>query len=368
MVNSGRLDYKGPPLTLKTLFIAMIKAYEIQGCFQIRNAFNARGLDHIILVKLASTAIVSWLLGMSKLQTMAAISHVWMDGAALRTYRSGSNTIARKSWAAGDACMRAVQFALLTRAGQSGAKTALTMPRWGFYDTMWQGESFDLSRQFGSWAIENIFLKVIPVEGHSISAIEATLAQYEKLRARGLAEERHIARVDVRTNGAANMIINKRGDLHGAADRDHCMQYSIAVTLMKGAAPDPEDFQDSSPFAGNPAVKALRERIYVREDESFTRDYLDVNKKSVASAVSVKLCNGNAIEEVVIEYPVGHVKHPKTLQEVRRKFVRNMALMFSESEVENIVDVVEQQEGTKISAFIDLLARSQGNRTPSQKL
>ena len=368
MAKSGRTDHKGPPLTVKTLLIAMIKAYEIQGCFQIRNAFNAHGLDHIILVKLASTAVVSWLLGMSKRQTMAAISHVWMDGAALRTYRSGSNTIARKNWAAGDACMRAVQFALLTRAGQSGARTPLTMPRWGFYDATWKGQGFDLPQTFGTWSIENIFYKVVPVEGHSISAIEATLIQYEKLRAQGLAEERHIATIDVRTNAAANLIINKAGELHNAADRDHCMQYSIAVTLLKGAAPVPEDFQDSSPFAGSPAVEALRERIHIREDKVFTEDYLDVHKKSVASAMSIKLCGGKTLDEVVVEYPVGHVKHSETLEEVRRKFLRNMALMFTEAEVEEIVNVVEQQDGMEISRFVDLLTRSQEKSRPSQKL
>lgn len=368
MARYGRTNHHGPALTVKTLLTAMVKAYEIQGCFQIRNAFNARGLDHTILVKLASAAVVSWLLGLSKQQAMAAISHVWMDGAALRAYRSGSNTIARKNWAAGDACMRAVCFALLTQAGQSGAKTALTMPRWGFYDIVWQGKSFELSRPFGTWTIENVFYKVIPVEGHSISAIEATLIQHKKLQALGLVGERHIARIDVRTNAAANMIINKAGDLHCAADRDHCMQYSVAVTLVKGAAPVSEDFQDSSPFAGSPAIEALRQRIHVQEDEDFTRDYLDVDKKSVTSAVTVRLCNGGTLEEVIVEFPVGHIKHPSTLEEVRRKFDRNMAHMFTKSEIKDIVSIVEHQNDMDISAFVDLLARSREKLQASQRL
>ncbi|KAL9616312.1 MAG: hypothetical protein Q9160_008807 [Pyrenula sp. 1 TL-2023] len=299
---------------------------------------------------------------------MAAVSHVWMDGAALRVYRSGSNTIARKNWAAGDACMRAVTFALLTRAGQSGAKTALTMPRWGFFDTIWQGKSFELPQLFGTWTIENVFYKVIPVEGHSISAIEATLIQHQRLQALGLAGERHIARIDVRTNAAANLIINKTDNLHCAADRDHCMQYSIAVALVKGAAPVPEDFQDSSPFAGSPAIEALRQRIHVREDDSFTRGYLDVNKRSVASAVTVRLCNGRTLEEVVVEFPVGHVKHSRTLEEVRRKLDRNMALMFTKPEVINIVSIVEHQDNTDISAFVDLLARPREKLPSSPRL
>jgi len=343
---------------MKTLLTAMIKAYEIQGCFLIRNAFNAYGLDHIILVKLASTAVVSWLLGLSEQQTMAAISHVWMDGAALRIYRSGSNTIPRKGWAAGDACMRAVQFALLTRAGQPGASTVLTMPRWGFYETLWRGREFDLPQAFGTWAIENIFFKVMAVEGHSISAIEAALVQHAELHAQGLDQERNIARVDVRTNGAANMIINKAGPLHNAADRDHCMQYALAVVLLKGGIPAPEDFQNTSPWAGSPAVEALRERIYVREDEQFTRDYLDLEKKSVSSAVSIQLADGRVLEEVVVEYSVGHVKHPRTSEDVRRKFTRNMALMFTTAETERVIKVVEEEDSMRIADFVDLLVRS----------
>ena len=356
-VDSGRISHTGPPLTLKTLLTAIVKAYEIQGCFLVNNAFNRRGLDHIILVKLASTAVLSWLVGLSEEQTMAAISHVWMDGAALRIYRSGSNTIPRKGWAAGDACMRAVHFVLLTRAGQPGASTVLTMPRWGFYETLWGGDTFDLPHTFSTWAIENIFFKVMAVEGHSISAIEAALVQHARLLALGRNHERFIARVDVRTNGAANMIINKSGNLYNAADRDHCMQYSLAVTFLKGAIPVPEDYQDASPFAGSPAVEALRERIHIREDEQYTKDYLDPGKKSVSSAVSLHLTNGQLLDEIIVEYPVGHVKHAHTPIEVRKKFVRNMALMFTTAETKRLIDVVENEDDIRISDFVDLLVR-----------
>ena len=336
----------------------MIKAYEIQGCFLAKNAFNAHGLDHVILVKLASTAVVSWLIGLSEQQTMAAISHVWMDGAALRIYRSGSNTIPRKGWAAGDACMRAVQFALLTRAKQPGAPTVLTMPRWGFYEALWQGREFDLPHPFGSWAMENIFFKVMAVEGHSISAIEATLAQHAKLRALGMDQERNIARVEVRTNGAANMIINKTGHLSNAADRDHCMQYSLAVTLLKGDAPNTDDYQDTSPWAGSLVVEALRERIHIREDQQFTRDYLDRSKKSVPSAVLIRLADGRVLDEVVVEYPVGHVNHPWTTEMVRKKLMKNMALMFTAAETERVIEAVEKEDNMRISDFVDLFVRS----------
>ena len=336
---------------------AMIKAYDVQGCFLTHNSFNSLGLDHVILVKLASTALVSWLMGLSEDQTMAAISHVWMDGGALRIYRSGSNTIPRKGWAAGDACARAVQLALLVRSGQPGASTVLTMPRWGFYNTIWRGGQFELPQPFGTWSIENIFFKVLAVEGHSISAIEATLVQLTQLRARGQDVESQIARVDVRTNGAANMIINKTGQLHNAADRDHCMQYALAVVLLKGAAPTPEDFQDGSPYAKSSAVESLRERIFVREDEQFTEDYLDLGKKSVPSAVSIGLTDGDVLEEVIVEYPVGHVKHARTSEEVRRKFIRNLSLMFTTAETEKIVNAVEVGDSMPISDFVDLLVR-----------
>lgn len=172
---SGTLVHTGPPLTMRTFLVAVIKAYEIQVCFLLRNAFNAVGIDHVMLVKVASTAVVSWLLGLSEEQTMAAISHAWMDVAPLRVYRSGSNTIPRKGWAAGDACMRAIHFALLVRRGQPGSPTPLTMPRWGFYATKWhKAEKFDLPKPYTSWVIENIFFKVMPVEGFCIAPVEAT--------------------------------------------------------------------------------------------------------------------------------------------------------------------------------------------------
>ena len=263
---NGSMTHKGPPLTINTLLTAIVKAYEIQGCFLLRNAFNAHGLDHVILVKLASTAVVSWLLGLSNEQTKAAISHVWMDGHPLRVYRSGLNTIPRKGWAAGDACMRAVHLALLVRAGQLGSPTALTMPRWGFYATMWGGKEFELP-SMGSWVIENVFFKVMPVEGHGISAVEAALVHGDTLRARGLDPSQDVAKIEIRTNAAANLIINKAGTLTNAADRDHCMQYVVALALLKGGAPEVQDFQDHSPWATNTSLSSLREKIDIREDE-----------------------------------------------------------------------------------------------------
>lgn len=352
---------------MHTFITAVIKVYEIQGCFLLRNAFNAYGLDHTILVKLASTAVVSWLLGLSEDQTMAAISHVWMDASPLRVYRAGSNTIPRKGWAAGDACMRAVQFALLTRCGQPGAPTVLTMPRWGFYATAWRGgPDFALPKPYATWVIENIFFKVMPVEGHGIAAVEAALVQSEKLRARGLDAATDIAGIEIRTCAAANMIINKPGPLFNAADRDHCMQYVVAVALLKGAVPEAPDFQDGSPFTSSPSVEALRRKIEIRADEELTRDYLDWGKKSIPSALTIRLASGGVLDEVLVEFPVGHVESSQTLATVRGKFERNMALMFSEAEIAEIEKMVQDGGETKISDFVDLLVRKQ--KIPSTKL
>ena len=356
-VHSGVLVHNGPPLTLRTLMTSIIKAYDIQGCFLTSNSFNSFGLDHVILVKLASAALVSWLIGLSEAQTLAVLSHVWMDGGALRIYRSGSNTIPRKGWAAGDACARAVQLALLVRSGQPGAPTVLTMPRWGFYDTIWRSGEFKLPWAFCTRSIENIFFKVMAVEGHCISAIEATLVLLTELRSRGQDVESQIVRVDVRTNGAANMIVNKTGHLRNAADRDHCMQYALAVVLLKGAAPTPEDFQDSSLYAKSSVVELLRERIFVREDQQLTKDYLDVEKKSVPSAVSMELTNGKLLKEVIVEYPVGHVKNVRTREEVRRKLISNLSLMFKCAEIKNIIKAVEYEDSMPVSEFVDLFVR-----------
>ncbi len=354
---SGKIIHTGPPLTMHTLLTALIKAYEIQGCFLLRNAFHAYGLDHVILVKLASTAVVSWLLGLSESHTMAAISHVWMDGHPIRVYRSGVNTIPRKGWAAGDSCMRAVHLALLARAGQLGSPTALTMPRWGLYATTFGGREFDLPKVFDSWVIENIFFKVMPVEGHGISAVEAALIHNNLIRERGLDPRRDIANIEIRTNAAADMIINKKGTLRNAADRDHCMQYVVALALLKGGAPEAQDFQNGSPWATSASLAALREKTDIRADEQLTGDYLDLKKKSLASGVTVKLVNGSVLEEVMIEFPVGHVESSQTVAKVREKFFHNMGLMFSSTETMKIIEAVESEEDMSISSFVDLFVR-----------
>jgi len=350
--------HTGPPLTLRSLLTAQIKAYEIQGCFQIRNAFNAVGLDHTILIKVASTALISWLLGLSESQTLAALSQAWQDGHPLRTFRQAPNTGPRKGWAAGDACMRAMHLALLTRTGQPGAPKVLTAPRWGFYAAMFGDKEFVLPRPYGSWVMESVFFKLIPAEGHGISAVEATIQLAGMMAQQGLSAESDIEKVLIRTQAAACTIIDKKGHLYNAADRDHCMQYMLAVVLLKGRVIETSDYHDESPWASDPRVDALREKMHIVEDEQFTRDYHDQKVRSGASGVKIITKDGAQLEEVVVEFPFGHPKRPDTLRKVKEKFRRNMGLIFEDNKAEEVLKAVEIDD-MAVHEFIDLLSKAE---------
>lgn len=344
---------RGPPLTIHTLLVALIKAYEIQGCFQLRNSFQAVGLDHTILVELASTAVICWLLGLDEPQTRAAISQIWMDRSPLRVYRSLPNTIPRKGWAAGDYCSRAVQLALLTKSGQPGAPTVLTTPRWGFYATAWSNKEFDLPKAYGSWVVENIFFKLMPAEGHGISAIEAALEHSCNLQAKGLVPEVDIRSIQIRTTAAAVRIISKTGELRNAADRDHCIQYMVALVLLKGDRPEAQDYSDKSLWATDSRLETMRDRIEVFEDDCLTGYYLDPERKSAANGITIVLRDGSIMAEILVEYPVGHVENPNTLVNVKAKFIRNMGLMFAKDHADRVVSALEDDE-MAISTFVDL--------------
>ncbi|KAJ5083987.1 hypothetical protein NUU61_008566 [Penicillium alfredii] len=351
---SGQL-HRGPPLTMRTLLLALIKAYEIQGCYQIRNAFNAFGIDHVVLVKLAAAATVSWLLGLTEEQTKATISHVWMDGQPTRVYRSGANTIPRKGWAAGDACRRAVQLALLVQAGQPGAPEALTAKPWGFLARTFDEAGFELPRSFQSWTIRNVLFKTMPVEGHGIAAVEAALLQLRRLQ-QSRWSVNHITRIDLRTTAAADLIINKQGPLHNAADRDHCIQYVVALALLKGHAPEAVDYLDESEWATSEELASLRQRITVCADTELTRGYLDHDEKSIGTGMTIYLDDGSFLSEIVVEYPVGHVRNHQTRGVLQAKFMRNMERLFSPEEISRIVKAVEDDE-MPVKKFVDLFAR-----------
>jgi len=327
-----RLARGKQPLTIHTVLIALMKAYEIQGCFQICNAFNKVGLDHTMLVKVAATAVTSWLLGLSENQAQDALSQAWMDGAPLRAFRQSPNTGPRKGWAAGDASMRAVHLSILTKNGQPGAPTILTTPRWGFYNTLFKGQEFQLPRAFKSWVIENVFFKIHAVEGHGASGIEAAEQLGQMMRARNLDPDKDIAHIRVRTQQAAMTIINKQGPLHNSADRDHCMQYMIAVVLLKGSMIETRDYGDDSPWTRDPRVEALRKRIDLEEDPQFTADYHNREKGCASNALKVILTDGSDLEEVLVEYPVGHPWRDDTIGLVKAKFEHNVKVSFGDGE------------------------------------
>ncbi|KNG89047.1 2-methylcitrate dehydratase [Aspergillus nomiae NRRL 13137] len=352
LCRANKTTHKGPPLTIHTLLTALIKAYEIQGIYAQSNAFNAHGTDHVILVKLASAAVVSWLLGLTESQTMATISHVWMDGHPSRLYRGAENTVPRKGWAAGDACMRAVHFALLVRAGQVGVPSVLTAVPWGFYQREFGGREFEFIREFGDWTVRNVLYKVMPVEGHGITAVEAVLVQRGRLLGMGYGVG-DVERIEIRTTRAADLIINKRGPLGNAAERDHCMQFVVALALLKGGVPEVGDYLDESCWVRSEKLESLRERVVVVPDDRLTADYLDLEKKSVGSGLKVCLFDGTLLPEVLVEYSIGHVRNPETSAAVRDKFVRNMRLMFSDAHIARILAAVEG-DGTDISEFVDL--------------
>ncbi|KAL1634248.1 hypothetical protein SLS58_010753 [Diplodia intermedia] len=347
---------EGLPLTMRSVLTALIKAYEIQGVFQIKNAFNKVGLDHVILVKVASTAVVSHLIGLSREQALAAVSHAWVDGHPLRTYRQAPNTGPRKGWAAGDACMRAVHLALLARAGQPGLKTALTAQRWGFLDVLFGGREFEFVQPFRSWVVETVLFKVNTAEGHGMTAVEAALTVVEDMRKKGLRAE-DIGAVKVRTQEAGMIIINKSGPLHNPADRDHCLKYMVAVVLLKGAQIETEDYQDSSPWAKDPRVEELRAKTLMVEDEQFTRDYHNTEIRSLTNAVQVTMKDGTVLDDVVVEFPLGHFRRPESVPLVYAKARRNLGLKLAPAKVDAVLSLAEDDAkflDTPVNDFLDL--------------
>ncbi|KAI4175632.1 MAG: hypothetical protein LQ343_001503 [Gyalolechia ehrenbergii] len=350
---SGDISVQCPKMTMRKLLEAIIKAYEVQGCLQELNSFNAVGLDHTILVKLASTAVVSWLLGCSEAQALAALSQACQDGHPLRTFRQYPNTGPRKGWAAGDACMRAVQMAILSRKGQPGAPTVLSDPNWGFYTCLFRGNTFRRRREYASWVIENIFFKLVPAEGHAISAVEAALRMAKIVTEEGVNILTDVARIRIRTQGPAYTIINKSGPLRNAADRDHCLQYIVAVVLLKGQTIDIRDYADDSPWASDKRVDEIRAKIEVLRDEQFTKDYYDPEKRTCSNSLAVELANGTWLKEILVERPIGGVDRPETLELVESKFKKNAGLIFQGGQIEEMVKAIESEDAP-VHRFVDL--------------
>ena len=289
-----------PPLTMRAVLTAMIKAHEIQGCLALENSFNKVGLDHVVLVKVASTAVVAQMLGLTRAQILDALSLAWVDGQGLRTYRHAPNTGSRKSWAAGDATSRAVRLALMVKAGEMGYPSVLTAKTWGFYDVLFQGRPFRFQRPYGSYVMENVLFKIsYPAEFHAQTAVEAAMALRARLLTAGKSAEA-IQSIHLRTHEACLRIIDKRGPLNNPADRDHCVQYMVAVPLIFGHL-TASDYEDS--FAADPRIDALREKMQCSEEPAFTADYHDPEKRSIANSLTVTLSDGSKLTETV-EYPL----------------------------------------------------------------
>ena len=303
------------PTTLRDVLAAMIKAYEIQGVLSLENSFNRVGLDHVLLVRIASTAVATRLLGGSREQIVDSVSNAWIDGGALRTYRHAPNTGPRKSWAAGDATSRAVRLALLTLAGEMGYPSALSAPKWGFSDVLFDGKPIRSARPLGTYVMENILFKISwPAEFHAQTAVEAAMALHPLLKDR----LDDVSEVIIETQEPAIRIIDKTGPLHNPADRDHCLQYMVTVALIFGRL-TADDYEEA--VAGDPRIDALRSRMNVRENPRFTSDYYDPDKRYIGNAVQVRFRDGTATDRVEVSCPAGHrERREEALPVLMRKF------------------------------------------------
>ena len=346
-------------LTVKDILTAMIKAHEIQGCIALENSFNKVGLDHVILVKIASTAVVCQMMGLTRDETLNAVSLAWIDGQSLRTYRHYPNAGSRKSWAAGDATARAVRLALMAKVGEMGYPSALTAKTWGFYDVSFKGNKFKFQRPYGSYVMENVLFKIsFPAEFHSQTACEAAFKLFEWMKANGKSSE-DIKKVTIRTHEACIRIIDKKGPLNNPADRDHCVQYMVAVPLIFGRL-TAKDYEDE--IAADPRIDALREKMECVEDPAFTADYFDPEKRSIANALTIEFNDGSKSDEIVVEYPVGHRRRREEgLPLLLAKYKTNLRRVFSEekaSEIEKISLDIDRLLTMKADDFVSLFVKS----------
>ncbi|HEY0877528.1 MAG TPA: bifunctional 2-methylcitrate dehydratase/aconitate hydratase [Zeimonas sp.] len=343
------------PLTMRTVLEAMVKAHEIQGVIALENSFNRVGLDHVVLVKVASTAVCAKLMGLSRDELINAVSLAWVDGQSLRTYRHAPNTGSRKSWAAGDATSRAVRLALIARTGEMGYPSVLTAKTWGFYDVLFGGREFTFQRPYGSYVMENVLFKIsFPAEFHAQTAVECAMTLHKQLKEAGRSTD-DIAKITIRTHESAIRIIDKKGPLDNPADRDHCIQYMVAVPLIFGRL-TAADYEDA--VAADPRIDALRAKMSCVEDEQFSRDYLDPDKRSIANGITVEFSDGRTLPEVVVEYPVGHRRRrAEGLPLLVEKFRTNLARRFPARQQQRILDVSldrSKLEAMTVPDYVDL--------------
>jgi 2-methylcitrate dehydratase len=352
-VSGGRGSGGTSPLTVRDVLTAMVKAHEIQGILALENSFNRVGLDHVVLVKIASTAVATHLLGGTRQQIVDALSQAWVDGQSLRTYRHAPNAGPRKSWAAGDAASRAVRLALMTMNGEPGLVSPLSAPRWGFCDVSFGGKPLQLAKPLGCYVMENVLFKIsFPAEFHAQTAAEASLKLHPLVAGR----LDQIERIVLTTQESAVRIISKTGPLHNPADRDHCLQYIVAVVLVHGDL-KADHYEDQC--AADPRLDALRAKMVVNEDPRYTREYLEADKRSIANAVQVFFKDGSATEKVEVEYPLGHRRRraeglPLLLQKSRSA----LQARFSPQQADEIVALFLDQprlEATPVHVLMDKL-------------
>ena len=342
-----------PPLLMRDVLTAMIKAHEIQGCLALENSFNRVGLDHVLLVRVASTAVVTALLGGTHAQIVDALSHAFIDGSALRIYRHAPNAGPRKSWAAGDATSRAVRLALLVLKGEIGYPSALSATTWGFYDVAFGGREFDFQRPYGSYVMENVLFKIsFPAEFHAQTAVEAAV----KLKAQVARRLDDIGRIVLTTHESAIRIISKTGDLNNPADRDHCLQYMTAVGLLTGNL-TADDYEDVA--AADPRIDRLRELMVIEEDPRYSREYHEADKRSIANAVQVFFKDGSCTQRVAVEYPIGHRRRREEgIPLLVSKFEANLATRFPVGRAKAILDLcldAERLAATPVDDFVGAL-------------
>ena len=343
--------------TVKDVLTAMIKAHEIQGCIALENSFNKVGLDHVILVKVASTAVVSQMMGLTRDQALAAVSLAWIDGHSLRIYRHFPNAGSRKSWAAGDATSRAVRLALIAKTGEMGYPSALTAKTWGFYDVSFKGQPFKFQRPYGSYVMENVLFKIsFPAEFHSQTGVEAAMTLYKQMQAVGKTSD-DIKKITIRTHEACIRIIDKKGPLNNFADRDHCIQYMVAVPFIFGRL-TARDYEDG--IAADPRIDALREKIVCVEDPGYTLNYHDPEKRSIANAITVEFNDGTVLDEVAVEYPVGHARRrAEGIPLLIEKYKTNLARIYDTDKQKKILDLCldyDKLAATPVNEFMDLMA------------
>jgi 2-methylcitrate dehydratase len=343
--------------TVKDVLTAMIKAHEIQGCIALENSFNKVGLDHVVLVKVASTAVVSQMMGLTRDQVLAAVSLAWVDGQSLRTYRHFPNAGSRKSWAAGDATSRAVRLALIAQTGEMGYPSALSAKTWGFYDVSFKGQPFKFQREYGTYVMENVLFKIsFPAEFHSQTGVEAAMTIYHQMQAVGKTSD-DIKKVTIRTHEACIRIIDKKGPLNNPADRDHCIQYMTAVPFIFGRL-TARDYEDD--IASDPRIDALREKIVCVEDTSYTADYHNPEKRSIANAITVEFNDGTVFDEVAVEYPIGHARRRvEGIPLLIEKYKINLARIYDKDKQKKITDLCldyDKLAATPVNEFMDLMA------------